>query len=67
VYTEDADIERATGRGFEVRDAERGGADSASAYKLAEDIRVQRLSAQLKQSALKPRALTDLCTRRMPI
>ncbi|KAG0660517.1 hypothetical protein C6P46_004542 [Rhodotorula mucilaginosa] len=33
--------------------------DSASAYKLAEDIRVQRLSAQLKQSALKPRALTD--------
>lgn len=33
--------------------------DAASAYKLAEDIRVQRLSAQLKQSALKPRALTD--------
>lgn len=33
--------------------------DSASAYKLAEDIRLQRLSAQLKQSALKPRALTD--------
>ncbi|GAA5983568.1 hypothetical protein JCM10908_000339 [Rhodotorula pacifica] len=33
--------------------------DSASAYKLAEDIRLQRLSSQLKQSALKPRALTD--------
>lgn len=33
--------------------------DSASAYKIAEDIRLQRLSAQLKQSALKPRALTD--------
>lgn len=33
--------------------------DSASAYKLAEDIRLQRLSAQLKQSALKPRSLTD--------
>lgn len=30
-----------------------------SAYKIAQDLRMQRMSAQLKASSLKPRALTD--------
>ncbi|GAA5888255.1 hypothetical protein JCM5296_000248 [Sporobolomyces johnsonii] len=34
-------------------------ADPKSDYKLAEDIRLNRLNAALKKSALKPRALTD--------
>ncbi|GAA5820371.1 hypothetical protein JCM11251_005599 [Rhodosporidiobolus azoricus] len=33
--------------------------DSKSAFKMAEDLRMARLNASLKQSALKPRALTD--------
>ncbi|KAK4051068.1 hypothetical protein OIO90_004808 [Microbotryomycetes sp. JL221] len=33
--------------------------DPKSAFKLAEDLRLALLNAKLKQSALKPRALTD--------
>ncbi|BGP48324.1 hypothetical protein JCM10450v2_004196 [Rhodotorula kratochvilovae] len=33
--------------------------DPASDYKIAQDLRIQRLNAALKASALKPRALTD--------
>ncbi|BGP24826.1 hypothetical protein Rt10032_c09g3776 [Rhodotorula toruloides] len=33
--------------------------DPKSAFKLAEDIRLARLNAKLKQSSLKPRQLTD--------
>ncbi|GJN90614.1 hypothetical protein Rhopal_003626-T1 [Rhodotorula paludigena] len=33
--------------------------DDKSAYKIAQDLRMQRMSAQLKASSLKPRALTD--------
>ncbi|TNY18289.1 hypothetical protein DMC30DRAFT_418974 [Rhodotorula diobovata] len=33
--------------------------DAKSDYKLKHDLRIQRLNAQLKASALKPRALTD--------
>ncbi|KAK4054592.1 hypothetical protein OIV83_001086 [Microbotryomycetes sp. JL201] len=33
--------------------------DPKSAFKLAEDLRLARLNARLKQSSLKPRALTD--------
>ncbi|GAA5864584.1 hypothetical protein JCM8547_005589 [Rhodosporidiobolus lusitaniae] len=33
--------------------------DSKSAFKIADDLRMARLSAQLKKSAMKPRALTD--------
>ncbi|GAA6060980.1 hypothetical protein JCM10212_000666 [Sporobolomyces blumeae] len=33
--------------------------DPKSAYKMAEEIRMARLSSALKESAMKPRALTD--------
>ncbi|GAA5901117.1 hypothetical protein JCM6882_006123 [Rhodosporidiobolus microsporus] len=33
--------------------------DPKSAFKIAEDVRMARLNAALKESALKPRALTD--------
>ncbi|KAM0791222.1 hypothetical protein ACM66B_005703 [Microbotryomycetes sp. NB124-2] len=34
--------------------------DPKSAFKLAEDLRLARLNAKLKESSLKPRALTDV-------